>query len=170
MCRGAPFKQAERQPEIGLNDDSPMGRSGVGNGAEMDDGIEPASLQPAEQLAGWHHIGKLALAEIAPFLSGIEGIVDHDVAVAGLVEAGHHVRPDESGAAGDQKHPVRHLLGLLCLRAAGRATLLRGRTAWADKVLLAFGLRSERLSYTLLLGARRGWNRGESEPEMNNDS
>ena len=151
MRRRAPFEQAQRQAEIGLDDQIPVGRGGVGDGAEMDDGIELAALEPAEQLARRHHVGKLALAEIAPFLPAIERIVDHDVAVAGLVEARHHVRSDESGAAGDQKHPERHLSrpplpqsDRACNLAAGTRSAKVGKADGLRRpALLAFSPRSQ---------------------------
>ena len=58
-----------------------------------------------EQLAGRHHVGEPALAEVAPLLVAAEMVVDDDVAAPGLVQARDHVRPDESGPAGDQQHP-----------------------------------------------------------------
>src|ERR1700730_17349055 len=169
MRRRAPFKQAQRQPEIGLDDEIRIGRSGVGNGAEMDDRIELASLKPAEQLAGWHHVGELSFAEIAPFLPGIEGIVDHDVAVAGLVEARHHIRADEPGPAGDQKHrsasPPRPPLpqsDRTCNLAAGARSQGRKR----DSLRRQGPVGIERVRYTLFGAVGRPGSEYKYEPRF----
>ena len=67
-------------------------------------------IEPGHQLGRRHQIGDLMLGEVAPFgVVVAEQVVDDDVGGARLVEARHHVRPDEAGPAGDQKHidPLR---------------------------------------------------------------
>ena len=68
----------------------------------MDDAIELAAVEPAEQIHGWDEIGELAFTQVAPLVIGPQRVIDHDIGAAGLVEARHHVRSDETGSAGDQ--------------------------------------------------------------------
>jgi hypothetical protein len=75
----APVEQPHRQPEIGFDHEIAVGRRGLGNRAEMDDGIEPAALQPVRQLGRRHDVRKLPLGEIAPFAVMAEQIADRDV-------------------------------------------------------------------------------------------
>ena len=105
LRRRAPVQELERQAEIGGEDEIAVGRGGVGDGAEMDHGVELAAVEPGAELAGRHHVGEAALAEIAPFARVAERIVDHDVGAPGLVEAGDQIGSDEPGPAGDQQHP-----------------------------------------------------------------
>ena len=83
-----------------------------------------SSLRPSsqrEQVGGRHHVGELALGEVAPLAVGAEHVVDDDVAAARLVEARHHVRPDEPGPAGDQQHPYSAAPDVLALPLPERA-------------------------------------------------
>ena len=112
---GAPVEQPQRQAEIGIEHEVGVARHGVGDGAEMDDGVELAVVEPVEQLRRRHHVGELPLAEVAPFLIAAEMIVDDDVGAPGLVQARDHVGPDEPGPAGDQKHPLPRAWVLPCL-------------------------------------------------------
>ena len=68
----------------------------------MDDRIELAAIEPADQFLGRHHVRELALAEIAPFAGTAERVVNHDIGPPGLIEAGDQIGADETGPAGDQ--------------------------------------------------------------------
>ena len=72
----------------------------------MDDGIEPAALQPGQQFGRRHDVGELALGEVAPFAVMAEQVADGDIGAAGVVQRGHDVRSDKTGAAGHQQHDV----------------------------------------------------------------
>ena len=66
-----------------------------------------SSLRPSsqrEQVGRRHDVGDLALGRLRHLPSVAEHVVDGDVGAPGLVEARDHVRADESGPAGDQKH------------------------------------------------------------------
>ena len=104
--RRAPVEQPHRQPEIGLDHEIAVGRRGLRNGAEMDDGVEPAALQPVRQFGRRHDVGELALGEIAPFAVMAEHVADRDVGAAGVIQRGHDVRSDKTGATGHQQHDV----------------------------------------------------------------
>ena len=95
----------QREAEIGVDDEVAVGRGGVRDRAHVDDGVELAAVEPGEQVGGRHHVGQLTLGDIAPLAVGAEHVVDDDVGAARLVEAGHDVRPDKPGPAGDQQHP-----------------------------------------------------------------
>ena len=103
--RRAPVEQLQRQPEIGVDDEVAIGRRGVGDGAQMDDGVELAAIEPGEQLGRRHDIGELALAEVAPFaLAPRTSLTTMSVRPASL-RLGDQIRSDEPGPAGDQQHP-----------------------------------------------------------------
>ena len=102
--RRAPVEQPHRETEIGFDHEIAVGRGGLGNGAEMDDGIEPAAVQPGRQFRRRHDVGKLALGEVAPFAVMAEQVADRDVGAAGVVQRGHDVRSDKTGAPGHQQH------------------------------------------------------------------
>ena len=70
----------------------------------MNDGLELAVIQPADQLAGRHDVGELALAEIAPLAGIPERVVDDNISTSGLVQAGDQIGTDEAGSACDQQH------------------------------------------------------------------
>ena len=72
----------------------------------MDDGIEPAALEPVQQLGRRHEVGELALGEIAPFAVMAEHIANRDIGAAGVIQRGHDVRSDKTGASGHQQHAV----------------------------------------------------------------
>ena len=72
----------------------------------MDDGVEPAALQPVHQFGRRHEIGELALGQIAPFAVMAEHVAHRHVAAAGVVQRGHDVRSDKTGAPGHQQHAV----------------------------------------------------------------
>ncbi len=55
-----------------LDDEIAVGRGGRGDGAEMDDGVELAAVEPAQQVGRRHEIGELAGGEIAPFAVAAE--------------------------------------------------------------------------------------------------
>jgi len=76
----------------------------VGDGAEMDDCLKLAAIEPTNELARRHHVGDVAFAEIAPFTLFTERVVDHNVSPPRLVEAGDQIGPDEAGSASDQQH------------------------------------------------------------------
>ncbi len=100
----APVKQPHRQAEIGLDHEIAVGRGGFRNGAEMDDGVEPAAVQPVRQLRRRYDVRELALGEIAPFAVVAEHIAHGDIGAAGVVQRGHDVRSDKTGAPGHQQH------------------------------------------------------------------
>jgi len=52
-----------------------VGGGGVGDGAEMNDRFELAAVEPADQFAGRHHVGELALPKVAPFVGVAERVV-----------------------------------------------------------------------------------------------
>ncbi len=64
--------------------------------------VELASVEPGHQFRRRHEIGDLAVGEIAPLAIATEHVVNHDIGASGLVEARDHVRPNETGAAGNQ--------------------------------------------------------------------
>src|SRR5262249_41587116 len=94
------------------------------DGAEMNDRLELAAVEPADQLAGGHDVGELAFTQIAPFARVAKRVVNHDVGSPGLVKAGDQIGPDEPGSAGDQQHlsPPPSAALPLCPRAPRRAT------------------------------------------------
>ena len=105
----APVEQAQRQAEIVLHHQVGVGGGGVGDRAHVDDGVELAAVQPIHQLGRRHQVGHPALGQIAPFgVVMAQQVVDDDIGGARLVEARDHVRPDEAGPAGDQKHDLPH--------------------------------------------------------------
>ena len=66
-----------------------------------------SSLRPSSQRirsAGATTSATWRLAEVAPLVVGAEHVVDDDVGAPGLVEGRDHIRADETGPAGDQKH------------------------------------------------------------------
>src|SRR6266581_8114564 len=83
-----------------------VGGGGFRNGAEMDDGVEPAALQPFRQVRRRHDVREPALGEIAPFAVMAEHIANRYVGVAGVVQRGHDVRSDKTGATGHQQHDI----------------------------------------------------------------
>src|SRR5262245_57482179 len=93
----------------------------------MDDRLELAAVEPAQQIVRRHHVRHLPLAEVAPLLVRAECVVDDDVGPSGLVEACDEIRADEPGSAGDQQHPHPAMLWPNhCPTPAGRATCLTG--------------------------------------------
>src|SRR5438132_8580847 len=92
----------------------------------MDDGVEPPALQPVHQLSRGHEVRKLALGEIAPFAVMAEHVADGHVGAARVVQRGHDVRSDKTGATGHQQHAVPCLI-VLSLSWASFAPVLRGR-------------------------------------------
>ena len=122
--RRAPVEQPHREAKIGLDHEIAVGCRGLGNGAEMDDGVEPAAVQPVRQFARRHDVGELALGEIAPFAVMAEHVADDDVGAARLVERGHDIRSDKTGAPGHQQHDVPALIVRcqLCLAHARQAS------------------------------------------------
>ena len=53
-----------------------------------------------------HDVGELALGEIAPFAVMAEHVANRDVGAAGVIQRGHDVRSDKTGATGHQQHSV----------------------------------------------------------------
>ena len=104
--RRAPVEQPHRQPEIGLDHQIAVGRGGLRNGAEMDDGVEPAAVQPGRQFGRRHDVGELALGEVAPFAVVAEQVANRDVGAARVIQRGHDVRSDKTGAPGHQQHEM----------------------------------------------------------------
>src|SRR5215470_1883674 len=89
----------------------------------MDDGVELALLEPGEERRRRHHVGELALGEIAPFVACAQLIADGNIGTPSLVEARHHIRSDEPGSASDQQHSrSAGVVPSLCPRAIGGAT------------------------------------------------
>src|SRR5712664_1250407 len=111
----APVEQPHRQAEIGFDHKIGVGSGGFRNGAEMDDGVEPAALQPFRQLRRRHDVREPALGEIAPFAVMAEQIANRNIGVARVVQRGHNVRSDKTGATGHQQHDIP------CLDCAGPA-------------------------------------------------
>ena len=101
---GAPVEQPQREAEIGLDDEIAVGRRGLRDGAEMDDRIEPAAFQPVREFVGWNDVHELALGQIAPFAVPAEQVAHHHIGAAGVVQRGHDIRSDKTGAAGHQQH------------------------------------------------------------------
>ena len=101
---GAPVEQPQREAKIGFDDEIAVGRRGLGNRAEMDDGVELASLQPVREFIRWHDVHQLTLGEIAPFAVPAEQVAHHHVGAAGVIQRGHDVRSDKTGATGHQQH------------------------------------------------------------------
>ena len=89
-----------REAEVGVEDEIAVGGGGIGDGPEMQDGVELAAVEPPHQLARRHHVGELALTEIAPLAFIAESVVDHDVGPPRLGEASDQIGPDESRPAG----------------------------------------------------------------------
>ena len=121
---GAPVQQPHRQPEIGLDHEIAVGRGGLRNGAEVDNGVQPAAFQPVRQLVRRHDIGKLALGEIAPFAVLAEQVAHGHIGAARVIQRGHDVRSDKTGATGHQQHAVPCLIVRcqLCPTPARQAT------------------------------------------------
>jgi hypothetical protein len=67
----------------------------------MDDGVEAAPFQPVHQFGRRHEIGQPALGQIAPFAVVAEYVANRDIP-SGVVQRGHDVRADKTGAPGDQ--------------------------------------------------------------------
>src|SRR5262249_2613609 len=126
--RRAPIQKLERKTKIGGEDKVGVGRGGIGDGAEMDDRLKLAAIEPSDKFARRHHVSDLAFAEIAPFTLFAERVIDHNIGVPRLVEAGDQIGPDKAGSAGDQQHsyPPR-LLASLCPRPSRGATSLGGQ-------------------------------------------
>ena len=72
----------------------------------MDDGIQPAVFQPVRQFRRRYDVRELALGEIAPFAVIAEHVANGDVGAARLVQRGHDIRSDKTGAAGHQQHSM----------------------------------------------------------------
>ncbi len=70
----------------------------------MNDGIELAALQPAQQLRRRDEISQLALGQVAPLAIAAEMIADGHVRPPGVIQRGDHVRSDKPGPAGYQQH------------------------------------------------------------------
>ncbi|OIQ68225.1 hypothetical protein GALL_501860 [mine drainage metagenome] len=68
----------------------------------MDDGVQPAAVQPARQLRRRHDVGELTLGEIAPFAVVPEHVTHGDIGAARLIERGHDIRSDKTGTTGHQ--------------------------------------------------------------------
>ena len=135
--RRAPVQQPHRQPEIGLDHQIAVGRRGLGDGAEMDDGLQPAALQPVHQFRGRHEIGEPALGQIAPFAVMAEHVA-HGHVPAGVIQRSHDVRPDKTGAPGHQQHaiPCHDCSAKLCPSPARQATSHLGGSDRPDRPAL----------------------------------
>ena len=90
----------------------------------MDYGIELAAVQPVRKLGGRHDVGELALGEVLPLAVMAEQVANHDIAPARVVQRGHDVRSDKTGATGHQQHadPCLIVRGKLCPSPARQAT------------------------------------------------
>ncbi len=120
---GAPVQQPHRQAEIGFDHEIAVGRGGLRNGPEMDDGLQPAAFQPVRQLRRRHDVGELALGEIAPFAILAEHVAHGDIGAARVIQRGHDIRSDKTGPPGHQQHSV----ALPLMWHASFAPLLPGR-------------------------------------------
>ena len=59
MCvGGAPVEQSQREAKVGLDHGVAVARGGLGNRAEMNDAIELAAIEPADEIMRRHEIGK----------------------------------------------------------------------------------------------------------------
>src|SRR5207248_9358791 len=74
--------------------------------AEMDDGIELAALEPFRQFARRHNVGELAPGKITPLALVPEHVADCDIRAARVIQRGHNIRSDKTGAAGHQQHSI----------------------------------------------------------------
>ena len=83
--RRAPVQQLEREPEVVLEHEIGVGRSGVRDGAHVDDGIEFAAVEPGQQISRRNDVGQAALAQVAPLAARPDHVVDNDVGPAGIV-------------------------------------------------------------------------------------
>ena len=101
---GAPVEQPQREAEIGLDDEIAVGRRGLRDRAEMDDGVELAPVQPVREFIRWNDVHKLTFGEIAPFAVPAEQVAHHHVGAARVIQRGHDVRSDKTGATGHQQH------------------------------------------------------------------
>jgi len=77
----------------------------------MNNGIELAALEPAEQVDRPDHVGELAFLQVAPLAVGAQAVIHRDVSAARLVEAGNHIRSDESRPAGHQNQQRIQFVG-----------------------------------------------------------
>ena len=63
-----------------------------------------AAAQPVHQFGRRDQVGQLPLGEIAPFAVMTEHVADRHVGAAGVIQRGHDVRSDKTGAPGHQQH------------------------------------------------------------------
>ncbi len=68
----------------------------------MNDGVELAALEPFRKFSRRHEIGEPALGEIAPFAVMAEHVADRDIGTARVIQRGHDIRSDKTGAPGHQ--------------------------------------------------------------------
>ena len=67
-------------------------------------------LQPVHQFGRRHDVRELALGEIAPFAVVAEQVADRHVGPARVIQRGHDVRSDKTGATGHQQHDIPALI------------------------------------------------------------
>jgi hypothetical protein len=72
----------------------------------MDHGIQSAAFQPIRQFGRRHNVRELPLGEIAPFAVVAEHVADDHVGTTRVVQRGHEVRSDKTGAPGHQQHSL----------------------------------------------------------------
>ena len=72
----------------------------------MDDGIEAAALEPVHQFCRRHDIRKLPLGQVPPLAVMAKHIANRHVEAAGVIQRGHEIRSDKTGAPGHQQHDV----------------------------------------------------------------
>src|ERR1700722_9632276 len=70
----------------------------------MNDRVQPAALEPIPQLRGRNDIGELALGEVTRFAAVAKHVADGDDGAPRIIERGHDIRPDKTGATGHQQH------------------------------------------------------------------
>src|SRR5438552_1224104 len=70
----------------------------------MNDPVEFAAVEPAKQVHRRDEVGELVLLQVAPLAVLAERVVDHDIAVPGLIEARDDIRPDKTCSARYQQH------------------------------------------------------------------
>jgi hypothetical protein len=72
--------------------------------AEMDHGVELARFEPVGELRRRHDVGELPFGEVAPLAVMPQHVAYDHVAAAGVIQRGHDIRSDKTGAPGHQQH------------------------------------------------------------------
>ncbi len=72
----------------------------------MNNRVELAAVQPAQQLGRRHEVCELPLGEIVPLAIVAEMVADGHIRPACVVQRGDHIRPDKPGSTGHQQHAL----------------------------------------------------------------